>query len=309
MTPNVCILPATGALLPAARDQLAAAIAAGGGACVPLDQADAAIYCSFSDPGQLASALADRPELAWIQLVTAGIDVVSPVLDSHRLWTSAKGCYSHPIAEYVIAGLLGGVRSIARYAQLKSWEPQPTRSLAGLRVTVLGGGGIATEVVRMLQPFECEVTVVRRQPTQVEGAARTVAADQLDEVLPTTDVLVLALALTPETRGLVDAHVLAEMPRGGWLVNVARGEHVRTDDLLAALESGQLAGAVLDVTDPEPLPADHPLWRLDQCIITPHSSCPPALAVPYLLERVTENVRRFGAGAPLLGLIDPQAGY
>jgi phosphoglycerate dehydrogenase-like enzyme len=153
------------------------------------------------------------------------------------------------------------------------------------------------------------VTVVRRTGTPLAGAARTVEPHRLVEVCADTDALVLALALTPETVGLVDAELLAHLPPHAWLVNVARGAHVRTDALTEALAAGRLAGAVLDVTEPEPLPADHPLWTQPNCLITPHVACTQQLGRPYLLERVAENVRRFRDGRPLLGAIDPVAGY
>jgi phosphoglycerate dehydrogenase-like enzyme len=121
--------------------------------------------------------------------------------------------------------------------------------------------------------------------------------------------VVLALALTPETEGLIGAAEFEIMDSKAWLVNVARGRHIVTDDLVAALEAGSIGGAGLDVTDPEPLPADHRLWHLPNCIITPHVGNTREMAVPLLARRVGENVRRFIAGEPLLGPVDLEAGY
>jgi phosphoglycerate dehydrogenase-like enzyme len=120
---------------------------------------------------------------------------------------------------------------------------------------------------------------------------------------------VLALALTPETVGVIGAQELDLMERHAWLVNVARGRHVVTDDLVDALRNEQIGGAGLDVTDPEPLPDGHPLWDEPRCIITPHVANTPEMARPVLTRRITENVRRFAAGEPLLGPVDPEAGY
>jgi phosphoglycerate dehydrogenase-like enzyme len=131
----------------------------------------------------------------------------------------------------------------------------------------------------------------------------------LHEVLAESDAVVLALAMTPETHGIIDAAALAAMPDHAWLVNVARGPHVVTDDLVAALLAGTIGGAGLDVTDPEPLPEGHPLWTLPNAIITPHVGNTPAMAVPLLGARVTENVRRFATDEPLVGLVDANAGY
>ena len=123
------------------------------------------------------------------------------------------------------------------------------------------------------------------------------------------DVVVLALALTPESRGIVDATFLEAMRPHAWLVNVARGAHVVTDDLVAALQNGTIAGAALDVTDPEPLPIGHPLWAQPNCLITPHIANTPEMGLPLIAERVRANVARFGRDETLLGLVDVAAGY
>jgi D-3-phosphoglycerate dehydrogenase len=133
--------------------------------------------------------------------------------------------------------------------------------------------------------------------------------DRLDDELGSADVVVLALALTPATEGLIDARRLALMRPDAWLVNVARGGHVVTDDLVAALAAGTIGGAALDVTDPEPLPDGHPLWSEPRCLITPHVANTSAMLRPRLAERITDNVRRRLAGEPLLGVVDVDAGY
>ena len=141
------------------------------------------------------------------------------------------------------------------------------------------------------------------------GAARTLGTEDLHDALPGADVVFLALALTPETRHVIGAAQLAAMSPSAWLVNVARGAHVDTDALVDALRDGAIGGAALDVTDPEPLPDGHPLWSLPNVLITPHTANPWQTAQPLLARRITENLRRFAAGEPLLGLVDPDAGY
>ena len=121
--------------------------------------------------------------------------------------------------------------------------------------------------------------------------------------------VVLALALTPETEGIIGRTQLERLHPRGWIVNVARGKHIVTDDLVAVLRDGTIGGAALDVTNPEPLPEDHPLWSTPNCIITPHVGNTPDMAKPLLAERVTVNVRRFASGEPLVGLVDNDAGY
>ena len=177
------------------------------------------------------------------------------------------------------------------------------------RVTILGGGGICASLVRLLQPWNCHITVVRRHVSDLDGVDDVLEADRYADALPGADLVVVALALTPETEGIIAAGELELMERHAWLVNVARGRHVVTDDLVAALRNGEIGGAGLDVTDPEPLPAGHPLWSLPNCLITPHVGNTPEMAVPLLAERITANVRRFALGEELIGPVDVDAGY
>jgi phosphoglycerate dehydrogenase-like enzyme len=173
----------------------------------------------------------------------------------------------------------------------------------------VGGGSITEALLSLLAPFEVEATVVRRHVAPLAGANRVVGPNELDQALPGATLVVLALALTPETTGLIGTKELTLMDEDAWLVNVARGAHVVTDDLIAALGQGMIGGAALDVTDPEPLPDGHPLWELDNCLITPHVANTWEMAEPLLAERVRANVERWGRGEPLLGLVDPQLGY
>lgn len=308
-SPRLCVWPPDGPRTPATNEDIEATARRAGADIVALADAEAMVWTDWRDATGLAAALRDLSGLRWVQLVTSGIDSVAELTRDGRVWTSAKGAYAFPIAEYVLGNLLAGMRGSPGYARARRWEQLPARSLRYARVTVVGGGGIAAALVQLLAPWDCEVTVVRRSGTPLSGAWRTVGPERLPDVSADTDVLVLALALTPRTEGLVDARVLASLPPHAWLVNVARGAHVRTGDLTDALASGRLAGAVLDVTDPEPLPAGHPLWSQPACLITPHVACPGYIARRYLLERVAENVRRFGSGRPLLGMVDPVAGY
>ena len=151
--------------------------------------------------------------------------------------------------------------------------------------------------------------MVRRRADAFPGAHRTLAFDRLSDALADADVVVIAAALTRETHGLVDAGFLAAMADEAWLINVARGGHIVTDDLVAALAEGVIAGAALDVTDPEPLPDGHPLWALHNCIITPHVGNTPEMGLPLIADRVRRNVERWVAGDELIGLVDVDAGY
>jgi phosphoglycerate dehydrogenase-like enzyme len=294
---------------PATVAEVSAVITSAGGEVVEPAAADGLIWLDYMDPDGLAATLRSVPSLRWVQLVTAGVDAMRPVMDTDRIWTSGKGLYSEPIAEYVLATVLACFRSIPAYVTNRTWTPQPTRTLIGAKVTVVGGGGIGSALVRLLQAWHCEITVVRRHVQPMAGVASVVADTQLRSAVADADVVVLALALTADNAGIVDADILAAMPPRAWLVNVARGPHVVTADLVDALAGGRIAGAVLDVTDPEPLPSDHPLWKFDNCLITPHTSCPGEIAKPYLLARISDNIGRFARGETLDGLVDTTAGY
>ena len=298
------------AVLPEGRGAwLADAVREGGGEVGPLEQADAVVWADPYDAQGLADVLATHPELPWVQLPFAGIDPFLEVLDEDRTWTCGKGVYAEPVAEMALALVLACFRDLQQYARAASWGSDHGRNLLGARVTVLGGGAITASLLRLLGGFDCHVTVVTRHPRPLVGAEEVVGTDRLHEVAGRSDAVVLALALTPETERIVDADLLAALPDHAVLVNVARGRHVDTGALVAALRSGHLRAAGLDVTDPEPLPDDHPLWTLPGVLITPHTANTKAMGRPLLATRVRENVRRHIAGEELLGLVDVDLGY
>ena len=290
----------------------AEAIRRGGGEPVALDQEpDGLVWTAGAAMDQLRGTLATQPRISWVQLPQAGIEraVDAGVIDQERRWTSAKGAYAEPVAEHALALLLAGLRQLTVRARARSWGEPGGVSLYGQPVTIVGGGGIATELLRLLEPFRTQVTVVRRHPELLPGAAQMIGADRLAEALPGARAVVLTLALTPETKGLIGRTELAAMERDAWLVNVARGGLVDTGALLDALLSGRIGGAALDVTDPEPLPPGHPLFNLPNCLITPHTADTEEMTRPLLADRIAENVRRLAAGQELIGQVDPDLGY
>ena len=290
----------------------AEAIRRGGGLVVPLDQdPEGLVWTDGGAMDALRSALATRPAITWIQLPQAGVERAfqAGVVDPRRRWTSAKGAYAEPVAEHALALILAGLRLLKVRARARTWGQPAGESLFGQPVTVVGAGGIATVLMRLLEPFGTPVTVVRRQPEPVPGAARTVTTERLADALPGARAVVITVALTPQTRGLIGQAELAAMAPDAWLVNVARGGVIDTGALTAALEKGQIGGAALDVTDPEPLPAGHPLWDLDNCLITPHTADTEEMTQPLLAGRIAENVGRLAAGTELIGLLDPGQGY
>jgi len=297
---------------PRPAEWAAEAIRRGGGQPVALDrEPDGLVWTDGAALDQLRGALAAQPRISWVQLPQAGIERVvdAGLIDHQRRWTSAKGAFAEPVAEHALMLLLAGLRQLKVRARARSWGEPAGESLFGQPVTIVGGGGIAQVLLRLLEPFRAQVTVVRRQAEPLPGAARTIGADRLAEALPGARAVVLTLALTPQTRGLIGRAELAAMERDGWLVNVARGGLVDTGALVDALLAGQIGGAALDVTDPEPLPPGHPLWDLPNCLITPHTADTEEMIRPLLADRIADNVRRLAAGQELVGQVDPDLGY
>ena len=300
------------------RDWVNEAVRAGGGELVDVAKAEALIWSDHAHgpgeqtgPAALRETLADNPDIRWVQLPWAGVEPYARagVFDHDHLWTCGKGVYARPVAEHALALALAGLREIKRYATETQWSQESGISLVNGKVTIFGGGGIAQELVKLLQPFDCEITVVRRHPEEMEGVDRIFGFDTRFDALRGADLVVLACALTDETRGLISSIELELMEPSAWLVNVARGQHIVTEDLVVGLREDVIGGAALDVTDPEPLPEGHPLWELPNCLITPHTANTEDMAVPLLSERIANNVRRFAAGEELVGRVDPDLGY
>jgi phosphoglycerate dehydrogenase-like enzyme len=288
---------------------MAEAICDGGGHIVPLAEAEAIVWADPRDPDSLAKLLPEAPHAKWVQLPFAGIENFVHLIDHDRHWTAGKGVYAEPVAEMALTLALAGLRGLGTYARVDEWSAPQGINLLNGRVTILGGGGITESLVRLLQPFDCHITVVRRNVSDLDGVDEVLGSDRYADALPGADLVVVALALTPETEGIIAAGEFELMERHAWLVNVARGRHVVTDDLVVALQDGVIGGAGLDVTDPEPLPEGHPLWSLPNCIISPHVGNTPDMARPLLAERITANVRRFALGEELIGSVDVDAGY
>jgi len=287
---------------------IADAVREGGGQVVSPAQAEALIWSGWRPDG-LQEVLDQGPGISWVQLPSAGIEAYAGLVDDRRIWTCAKGIYAQPVAEHALALALAGLHHLPQLARVRTWRRALCRDLYGGSVTVIGGGGIAGTLLDLLAPFHVSVTVVRRHPQDMSGASRVLGTDALHDALLQADVVILAPALTPETEGMIGTPELRSMKSNAWLVNVGRGKLVRTDDLVAALREGWIGGAALDVTEPEPLPDDHPLWNLDNCLITPHCANPPPLADQRYAELIRENVQRRIEGRPLAGLVDARLGY
>jgi phosphoglycerate dehydrogenase-like enzyme len=297
---------------PTRRDFAEKAIRDGGGEPADVDaRADALVWLDPADLDGLRAALATASSARWVQLPYAGVEQLAAagIFDPGRAWTSAKGAYAEPVAEHALMLALAGLRLMRQRIMARSWGKPAGTSLYDRPVTILGGGGITASLLGLLAPLRVTATVVRQHPQPVPGAARTVGQADLLEALAGAQVVFLALALTPSTEHIIGPAELAAMRPDAWLVNVARGGQVDTDALVAALDAGAIGGAALDVTEPEPLPDGHPLWDQERCIITPHTADTAEMIRPLLARRIRDNVARFAAGEPLLGLVDPALGY
>lgn len=281
-----------------------------GAQVVPINASvKALIWLDYSQPEALAELLDRNPQIEWVQLPFAGVDAFAEIIKRPILFTSAKGSYREPVAEHALALSLAMMRVIPERVVTKTWGRKFAASLYDSNVLIFGGGGITEELLKLLAPFRANVTVIRKNPTPIIGAKQTLGFDQLDAELPKADLLILAAALTDETRYLFDASKFSIMKPTAYLVNIARGPMVHTADLIKALNNDLIAGAAVDVTDPEPLPDGHPLWNAKNVIITPHTADTRDQVVRLFSDRIRENLRVYGQGQPLVGVVDPKLGY
>jgi len=252
------------------------------------------------------------PNLKLLFSVGAGVDqfdfaALPPELPVVRM--VEPGIVS-AMVEYVSFAVLGLHRDMPHYQRQQrcgEWREMPVVPASRRRVGVLGLGSLGQAVLAQLRGFGFDCAGWSRSRHTVEGVRCFAGSQELPAFLARTDILVCLLPLTPATRGMLNADLFAALPRGAGLVHVGRGPHLVADDLLAALESGQIGDAVLDVCNPEPLPGEHPFWQHPHIWLTPHiaSMTQPESAV----EVVLDNLRRFEAGEPLLGLVDRARGY
>jgi phosphoglycerate dehydrogenase-like enzyme len=289
------------------------AIVEAGAQVVPLsEEVEALVWTDYARPDLLKQTLEANPQLRWVQLPFAGVDAFQDLLSLPVTFTSAKRSYSEPVAEHALMLSMALGRVIKRRVLAKSWGKKHADSLYDNKILIVGGGGIAQEMVRLLEPYRSEVVVVRKRPDQPfdhSPYSCCVGFEELEELLPKVQFVVLACALTAETRMLFDSSKFALMRNDAYLVNVARGEVVDQDALREALLKGEIAGAATDVTYPEPLPDGHPLWDIENLIITPHTADTMEIVTGLFVRRLKENVSAWLSGTELVGVVDPKLGY
>jgi phosphoglycerate dehydrogenase-like enzyme len=272
--------------------------------------ANAMVWLSL-DGDALAKQLDAAPNVKWVQLPWAGVESFEgkDIFDRPITFTCAKASYAGQVGEHAFMLALTALRNVVKVARTPRWCDNQPESVEDKNVTILGAGGIATVAAKLFKAAGGHVTVLRRSEGSAEHADETLRISQLQDVLPRTDILVLALALTKETERIIGARELELLPDSAVLVNVARGRHIDQDALVAALTGGTLRAAGLDVTDPEPLPAEHPLWQLDNVLVTSHSADSDAYVAKMLAARIQANVSHFAQNEALEGVVDPSAGY
>jgi phosphoglycerate dehydrogenase-like enzyme len=273
---------------------------------LPSDPAEVRFWVpSFSSQVQTSDLLAKLTGLQVMQLLSAGADKWVGQVPAGVQLCDARGVHDASVAEWVLGAVIGSLRqfpAFARAQQRQEWVPDeftPTAELTGKRVLIVGAGSIGRAVEQRMAPFDVTVTRVARTARPEQGVH---AVGELPGLLPRAEIVVLLVPLTEQTRGLVDASFLAALPDGALLVNAARGPVVDTAALLAEVAAGRISAA-LDVTDPEPLPAGHPLWELPNVLITPHVGGAVTGLLPRGYRLVGEQLRRFAAGEPLVNRV------
>jgi phosphoglycerate dehydrogenase-like enzyme len=248
----------------------------------------------------LSDLLRRLPALKVLQTQTAGVDTIEEQVPAHVTLCNARGVHDASTAELAMALILGSLRGLpdfVRQAETGRWRREVRPSLADRQVLIVGAGSIAEALERRLDGFECDIVRVGRRARQGVHPWQ-----ELPGLLPEADVVVLLVPLTDETRGLVDRSFLDRLRDGALLVNVARGAVVDTDALVEECASGRLLAAV-DVTDPEPLPPKHPLWRTPGVLISPHVGGASTAMEPRVNALIREQLRRFAAREPLLNVV------
>jgi D-3-phosphoglycerate dehydrogenase len=278
---------------------------------------EADIFCGHAKVPVDWDAVVARGRLQWIQSSAAGMDhcLVPSVIESDEIIvTSASGVLADQVAEHAMSLLLAWMRSLPtffRAHQKREFIRRPTRDLTGATVGIVGFGGVGRRVAQVLAPWKTRLLAVDLFP---EDKPETVESlwpdDRLDELLRQSEVVILCLPLNDQTRYLIDAAKFRLMKPEALLANMARGPLVVTEDLMEAIRQKEIAGAVMDVTDPEPLLSNHPLWEYESIIITPHVAGQCRSRIDDMTRLFCENLRRWQSDRPLINhVVDKSSGF
>jgi phosphoglycerate dehydrogenase-like enzyme len=277
-----------------------------------------AIVSFFAGADELRPVFLAAPRLRWLHVMSAGVEYVlfDELARSTVATTNARGAYSRPLAEFAIAGALHFAKRIDDLRDLqarRSWDDEfMVGELHGQTMGIAGYGDIGRACARLARAFGMRVVAQRRRPELSVGddlVDRTLGPDDLVELAGLADVLVIAAPLTPETRGMISAEVIAALRPHAVVVNVGRGAVVDEDALAVALADGRIRGAALDVFATEPLPSTSPLWALDNVVISPHAADRTADMYGDAIQGLVVNIERFLRGEPLANPFDASLGY
>jgi phosphoglycerate dehydrogenase-like enzyme len=256
------------------------------------------------------------PRLRWIHSISVGVEsALTPIVLARGLVvTNGRDVFSRPIAEYVLTMILSTCHRLPQLLDLqaeRTWQPLEAREIGTTTIGLVGLGSINREVAGLMAPLGPRIVAVRRNPgpAAAPGVEVLGGLDALPKLLEVSDFVVLGVPLTPETENVIDASTLGSCKPGSWLINVARGALIDELALVRALESGPLGGAILDTFREEPLPSTSPLYRLPNCVVTPHTSWSSAAVLDRSVELFCDNLRRYRIGQPLRFLVDQVAGY
>lgn len=269
-----------------------------------------ALLAMIVPPGLLPA----MPKLRWAQATMVGIDawLALPDLPGSLTLTCARGTHQESMPENIIGALLYVAKPYAAAAQHqkeRKWVHSPAQPLSGKTLGILGLGAIGQNVARIAAALGLRVIGTKRRPGPVAQVAEVLPPERTSEVLAQADFLLLLLPSTPQTDNLIDAERLAMMKDGAWLLNFGRGQLIRDDDLIAAVQGHKIAGAVLDVFRQEPLPAEHPFWTTEGILVLPHIGGPHPQRDRIVARLFVDNLGRFLDGKPLKEVVDRQAGY
>jgi D-3-phosphoglycerate dehydrogenase len=287
---------------------------------IATDLFEADIFCGHAKVPVDWKAVVDAKRLAWIQSSAAGLDhcLTPEVINSDIVVSGCSGLFAPQVAEQSMSLLMGLIRRAPvffRAQQNKDYVRRQTDNIFGKSVLIIGFGGNGQRIARTLRPMVDQIKATDFFPESGQslvqkGIVRSVKpADELDSILPEADIIIVTLPLSEMNEQLLSDDQFAQMKPGAYFVNVGRGSVVDTQAMIASLNKGRLAGAGIDVVDPEPLPHDSPLWEMDNVIISPHVGAQSPLRVPTTVDLFLENVSRFEKKQSLLNLVDKQLGF
>jgi len=266
---------------------------------------------AYTVPPGVLSAM---PKLRWAQAMTAGVEgwLALPDLPAKLMLTCARGTHREAMPENIIGALLYVAKPYAAAVEnqkQRKWVHSVAQPLTGKTLGILGLGAIGQDVARIAALLGMRVIGTKRRPEPMPDVAEVLPAARTPEVLAQSDFLLLLLPATPETDNFINAERLAMMKPSAWLFNFGRGHLIKDDDLIAAVNSKRIAGAVLDVYRQEPLPAEHPFWTTEKIIVLPHIGGPHPQRDRFVARLFAENLGRFLDGKPLKEVVDRKAGY